>query len=59
MTLRSFLYAVEALRKEEGVRFHVETPDAPEPTPADVRSKNAQAMDALAGIMAGVQGRRR
>jgi hypothetical protein len=56
MSLRAFLYAVEAVRLEEGVRFHVETAAAPEPTPADNRERNAQSMALLMGGLAGVKG---
>lgn len=56
MSLRAFLYAVEAVRLEEGVRFHVETEASPEPAPADNRARNAQAMEMLMGGLSGVQG---
>jgi hypothetical protein len=56
MSLRSFLYALDAARIEEGFSFHVETQEAPLPTPSDIRAQNAQSMAALSGIMAGAQG---
>jgi len=56
MTLRSFLLAVEAVREEEGVRFHVETQTAPVPSPADARQRNAQSMAQLQGILGGMPG---
>ena len=64
MSLKTFLYAVDALMAEEGIRFHVETdtPDAPVPSTADVKARNDQAMAAFQGMMGGVQkgkGRRR
>lgn len=64
MTIREFLFAADALRLEEGVGFHVETEPgrAPEPSPADNRARNDQAMAAFTAMMGGVQkkrGRRR
>ena len=56
MTLMSFLYAVEAVRAEEGVRFHVETEASPEPAPADNRARNEQSMKMLQGMLGQVQG---
>ena len=57
MSLRAFTYACEALRQREQARFHVETPAvAAEPTPADMRERNAQSMSMLKGMLAGVQG---
>ena len=66
MSLRMFLYAADALRLEDGVSFHVETgPPAgltmpSVPSPADVRQQNANAMQTLMGITAGIskKGRR-
>ena len=60
MSLRTFLYAVDALMDEEGIRFHVETdsPDVPVPSTAEVRERNAQAMAAFTGMMGGVQKRK-
>ena len=63
MSLRTFLYAADALRLEDGVSFHVETgPSAglsmPRvPSPADVKQQNADAMQNLMGIMSGVKKR--
>jgi hypothetical protein len=64
MTLPTFLFVAEALRLEEGVGFHVETPGvsrAPVPSPADNKARNDQAMAAFQAMMGGVQkrGRRR
>lgn len=64
MSLRTFLYAVDALMVEEGIRFHVETKEeaVAVPSTADVRARNAQAMEMFQGMMGGVQkgkGRRR
>jgi hypothetical protein len=66
MTWMSFLYAADALMKEEGLSFHVETadgaPERPAPTPADNRARNQQAMQQFQAMMGGVQkkkGRRR
>jgi hypothetical protein len=56
MTLMSFLYAAHGLMNEEGLSFHVETPDAPVPSPADTKQRNAESMAALQGILGGVQG---
>jgi hypothetical protein len=56
MTWRSFLFATQALMAEEGLSFHVETPDSSAPSPADTKQQNAQSMAALAGILGGVQG---
>ena len=56
MSLRTFLYATEALMAEEGVRFHVETEAGrPEPAPAAIREQNAQSMAMLQGMLGGVQ----
>ena len=56
MTLREFMFAADALRIEEGLSFHVETAPgrtvAAVPSPADVKERNAQAMAALAPILA-------
>jgi hypothetical protein len=64
MTLPTFLFVADALRLEEGVGFHVETPGvsrAPVPSPEDNRARNDQAMAAFQAMMGGVQkrGRRR
>ena len=62
MSLRTFLYAVDALMAEENLRFHVETDttDAPVPSTADVKARNDQAMAAFSAMMGGVQkGRKR
>lgn len=58
MTLRTFLYAADALRLEEGVGFHVETEPgaAPAPSPADAKARNAQSMAMLQGILEKTQG---
>lgn len=57
MSLRAFTFAALSLAHEEGIRFHVETvPGAvPAPSPEDVKQRNAQAMQSLMGMMAGVQ----
>ena len=57
MTFRSFLLAADALRLEEGIGFHVETaPGQPRvPSPADNKQRNAESMQALQSMMAGVQ----
>jgi len=52
MSLMSFLFAVEAVREEEGVRFHVETPQSV-PSPVENRERNAQSMQMLQGILGG------
>jgi hypothetical protein len=60
MSLRTFMYAADALRLEDGVSFHVETaPGKPAPAPAEVKQQNAQAMASLMGRMSGVQGKKR
>ena len=66
MSLRSFLFAADALRLEEGVGFHVETEGTPAqrlPSPADNKARNDQAMQAFQAMMGGVKknprGRRR
>lgn len=59
MSLQAFMYAADALRLEEGIGFHVET--APGvvgpavPSPEENRSRNAEAMQNLMGMMGGVQ----
>lgn len=59
MSMRAFLFAADALRLEEGVSFHVETPaGAPKAPRADVAAQNAQAMAAFTGMMGGVQKKR-
>jgi hypothetical protein len=57
MSFRTFMFAADALRLEEGISFHVETPagQRPAPSPPDVRQRNAEAMQRLMGGMAGVQ----
>ncbi len=58
MSFRSFLFAADALRLEEGFGFHVETPTAigtQVSSPADNKRRNAEAMQNLMGMMAGVQ----
>ena len=59
MTWMSFLYAAEALMKEEGLSFHVETAERPAPTPADNRARNQQAMAQFQAMMGGVKKRDR
>lgn len=63
MRLRTFMFASDALRIEEGIVFEVRGAPAraPEPSPADNRARNAQAMQAFTAMMGGVQkrGRRR
>lgn len=64
MSLRAFLFAADALRLEEGVGFHVETPGVQVrrlPSPEDNKARNAEAMQAFQAMMGGVQkrGRRR
>lgn len=63
MSLRAFMFAADTLRLEEGIGFHVKTDmgvsTPPVPSPEDVKAQNANAMTALAGIMASVQGKRR
>ena len=54
MSLRSFLCATEVLRLQQTDGFHVETQTA-EPTPADVKQRNAQSMQALQAMMGGVK----
>lgn len=56
MSLCSFVFAAQALMAEEGLSFHVETPDKPVPSPADARAQNAQSMAMLQGILGGTQG---
>ena len=57
MSFRSFLFAADALRLEEGFGFHVETPvgQARVPSPADNKQRNAEAMQALQSMMSGVK----
>ena len=63
MSLRTFMFAADALRLEDGVGFHVETaPGMVGPrvdSPDDVKARNAQAMAAFTGMMGGVQKRSR
>ena len=60
MSLRTFLFAADALRIEEDVRFHVKTESgvamSPVPSPADVKAQNKTAMQNLMTMMAGVKG---
>ena len=56
MSWRSFLFAADALMKEEGLSFHVET-EARAVTPAQNKARNADAMQSLMGMMAGVKKR--
>ena len=57
MTLGAFMLACEALRQQQGVRFHVETEAAPVPSAADVKQQNADAMQNLMGLMSGMRKR--
>lgn len=57
MSWKSFLFAADALMKEEGLSFHVETEAKPAPTPQQNRNRNADAMQQLMGIMGGVKKR--
>lgn len=62
MTWMSFLYAADALMKEEGLSFHVETEEKPAPSPSENRARNQDAMAQFQAMMSGVQkgkGRRR
>ncbi len=65
MSLRSFLYATDAFMAEDGVRFAVklgDTPDAPVPSPAENKARNADAMAQFQAMMGGLgkkRGRRR
>ena len=59
MTWRSFLFAADALMKEEGLSFHVETETKPAPSPAENRARNADAMKQFQALMGGVQRRKR
>ena len=57
MSLRTFMFAADALRLEDGVGFHVETPaGVPVRSPAEVKKQNADAMAQLMGRMGGVKG---
>ena len=57
MSFRAFTYACEVLRLQQQERFHVETVPAAErePTPAELRERNADAMRQLGQMMAGVK----
>ena len=57
MTLRTFMYAADALRIEDNLEFVVPGAPAPAPSPADVKAKNAAAMAAFGAKMAGLQKR--
>lgn len=56
MSQRAFIYACETLRLQQEDRFHVETPAEHQPTPQDLREKNAESMRVFQGMMSGVQG---
>jgi hypothetical protein len=60
MSLRSFMYAADALRLEDGIGFVVESapgaPSVPVQSSAEVRAQNARSMALLRGAMAGVKG---
>lgn len=61
MSLREFMFAADALRQEKGVEFTVAPSQgrAPEPSPADNRARNQQAMSMFQSMMGGVQKRKR
>jgi hypothetical protein len=59
MSLKSFLYALDATRIEEGLEFVRAGDERPQPTPADVKAQNAQSMQMLQGIMGGLGKRKR
>ena len=58
MSLKSFLYACDALRLEENLVFSRENDEVPQPTAADNKARNAQSMAMLQGMMSGVQKKR-
>ena len=64
MSLRSFLYATDAMMEDDGVRFAMrigDDPVNPEPTPQQTKARNDDAMAQFKAMMGGVQtkGRRR
>lgn len=60
MSLRTFLFAADALRLEDGVSFHVKTEArATSASTGSTGTQNADAMAAFMGMMGGVQKRRR
>jgi hypothetical protein len=57
MTLRTFMYAADWLRLDDGVGFVMPTDKGvPAPSPADVKKQNSDAMAQLMAGMSGVQG---
>ena len=56
MSFRAFTYACETLRLQQQERFHVETePVRAEPSPAELRERNAESMRTLQAFMGGVK----
>ena len=56
MSLRTFLFAADALRLEEGVTFTIQPPAGTARAPrADVASKNTQGVHALMGMVSGAK----
>jgi hypothetical protein len=59
MTLRTFMFATDALRLEDGVGFAMPNErGVPAPAPADTKAQNAQSMQMLNAMMAGTQKRK-
>ena len=61
MTLRTFMFAADALRLEDGVAWTLPpSAEVPRPpAPDEVKRQNANAMAQFMGGMAGVQGKKR
>jgi hypothetical protein len=59
MSMRTFLFASDALRIEDGVTFTVVPAAGPVRSDPSVGAKNAQAMQVLMGGMAGLGKRKR
>jgi hypothetical protein len=55
MSFRAFVFACETLRLQQQERFHVETPVEREPTPGELRERNAESVRTLQAFMGGVK----
>lgn len=55
MSFRAFIFACETLRLQQQERFHVETEHVREPSPAELRERNAESMRTLQAFMGGVK----
>jgi hypothetical protein len=57
MSLRTFMFAADELRRDDRVEWTMEpSAGVPVPSPAEVKKQNADAMSNLMSMMSGVKG---